>query len=113
MQSDLFSILFNTDDIADSTVNNYCTGFRAINIKYKNYFKNILITTVAKIMELVENETINNAIKMFNIAISTENVYAYNNLGQIYETSKDYKNAFNCYTSFANLGESWATNKGG
>jgi|GEM_PF-6153090 len=36
-QADLFSIIFNTDSIADSTVNNYCTGFRAINSTYKNY----------------------------------------------------------------------------
>ena len=35
-QSDLFGIIFNTYNIADSTVNNYCTGYRSINIKYKN-----------------------------------------------------------------------------
>ena len=40
-QSDLFCIIFNCDYIADSTVNNYCTGFRAINSKYKNYFYNL------------------------------------------------------------------------
>lgn len=40
-QADLFSIIFNTDSIADSTVNNYCTGFRAINSTYKNYIKNL------------------------------------------------------------------------
>ena len=39
LQSDLFSIIFNTYNVADSTVNNYCTGLRAINPKYKNYFK--------------------------------------------------------------------------
>ena len=38
VQSELFYIIFNTDDIADSTGNNYCTGNRSINIKYKNYF---------------------------------------------------------------------------
>ena len=69
LQSDLFSIIFNTYDIADSTVNNYCTGFRAINPVYKNYFKdiqdnfendkNILIRTIVKILELIENEEIN------------------------------------------------------
>ena len=41
LQSNLFSIIFNTDDIADSTVNNYCTGLRSINPKYRNYFKEI------------------------------------------------------------------------
>ena len=39
LQADLFSIIFNTYSIADSTVNNYCTGLRAINPKYRNYFK--------------------------------------------------------------------------
>lgn len=69
LQSELFSIIFDTEDVADSTVNNYCTGLRAINSKFKNYFKNIkneydndknrLITTIGKIIELVENEDIN------------------------------------------------------
>ena len=34
-QHTLFSIIFNTEDIADSTINNYCTGLRSINSKYK------------------------------------------------------------------------------
>lgn len=68
VQSDLFSIIFNTYDIADSTVNNYCTGLRAINTKYKNYFEDIkdkyreertiLVTTIAKIIELIDNKKI-------------------------------------------------------
>ena len=41
LQSDLFSIIFNTENIADSTVNNYCTGLRAINPKYKKYFQDL------------------------------------------------------------------------
>lgn len=67
-QSELFCIIFNTEDIADSTVNNYCTGLRAINIKYKNYFKevkneferdrNCLITTIGKILVLIENKSV-------------------------------------------------------
>lgn len=69
VQSDLFSIIFDTYDIADSTVNNYCTGLRAINFKYKNYFKDIrdkfkedktvLVSTIAKIIELIENTKMN------------------------------------------------------
>lgn len=68
LQSELFEILFDTDDIADSTVNNYCTGFRAINPKYKKYFKeieenykknkNILINKIGKIIALIENNKI-------------------------------------------------------
>ena len=61
LQADLFSIIFNTYNIADSTVNNYCTGLRAINPQYRNYFKeiknqyendkNILVVTIGKILE--------------------------------------------------------------
>lgn len=76
-QSDLFSIIFNTENIADSTVNNYCTGFRAINPKYKNYIKNIkeeylnnpkiLINTFSKILKLVDINTQKNVtINTFN-----------------------------------------------
>lgn len=67
-QSELFSIIFNTDNIADSTINNYCTGFRAINPIYKNYFKdikkdfekdnNIFISIIGKILELIEDSRV-------------------------------------------------------
>ena len=86
LQADLFSIIFNTYNIADSTVNNYCTGLRAINPQYRNYFKeiknkfesdkNILIVTIGKILELIEDEIdvenitiekINNSSKLNNI----------------------------------------------
>ena len=64
-QSDLFSIIFNTDTVADSTVNNYCTGFRSINSKYKKYIQNIktnyekdkksMKPLVSKIVSLISN----------------------------------------------------------
>lgn len=95
MQSDLFSIIFDTEDIADSTVNNYCTGFRAINIKYKNYFKNIkneyqnnkkiLIKTIAKIIELIEDENTNiNTISKINKNIKFKQI-----CNRLYSISKN------------------------
>ena len=79
LQSDLFAIIFNTYNIADSTVNNYCTGFRAINPKYRSYFKEIenifeqdktvLVSTVGKILELIEGKE----IKADNITIDQIN----------------------------------------
>lgn len=79
LQSDLFSIIFDTEDIADSTVNNYCTGLRAINSKYKNYFKDIrddfetnndvLIQTIGKILQLIENKPLN----LYNINLKNIN----------------------------------------
>ncbi len=38
IQSEIFCILFNIDSISDTTVNNYCTGVRAINSKYKSIY---------------------------------------------------------------------------
>lgn len=66
-QPTLFTIIFNTENIADSTINNYCTGLRAINPKYKQYIselknqfnKNnkILIPILDKILNLISNDT--------------------------------------------------------
>ena len=56
-QSDLFCIVFNTENIADSTVNNYCTGLRAINSKYKDYYftlKNKYIKNSKSLLPIVE-----------------------------------------------------------
>lgn len=76
-QADLFSIIFNVDSIADSTVNNYCTGFRAINTTYKNYIKNlknqysknhnILVPILTKILLLIDiNSTSNTNMELIN-----------------------------------------------
>ncbi len=40
IQSEIFCILFDIDAISDTTVNNYCTGVRAINSKYKSIYVN-------------------------------------------------------------------------
>ena len=65
LQSDLFCEIFNIDNIANSTVNNYLTGFRTINSKYKNiyfsmkeeYIKNqlYLIPTISRILSFIDN----------------------------------------------------------
>ena len=63
IQSEIFCILFDIDSISDTTVNNYCTGVRAINSNYKNIyvnwrqqyakdetiFKNIILNIIATI----------------------------------------------------------------
>lgn len=38
MQSELFMVIFNVDDINDTTVNNYCVGVRGINEIYKQKY---------------------------------------------------------------------------
>ena len=35
IQTEIFCILFNIDSISDTTVNNYCTGYRTIGNNYK------------------------------------------------------------------------------
>ena len=41
LQSEIFCILFEAKDISDTTVNNYCTGYRAINSAYKEKYLNL------------------------------------------------------------------------
>ena len=76
-QSDIFSAIFETYDIADSTVNNYCTGLRAINSQYKEFIqnkydkyesnKNIFIDNIRSIIEILESSTIDKiTIKQIN-----------------------------------------------
>lgn len=38
-QTDIFCALFNIDNISDSTVNNYCIGYRSIGPDYKNIYQ--------------------------------------------------------------------------
>ena len=54
---------------------------------------------------------INKAIKYFTKAANKNYIYAYNNLGKIYEENKDYQKAFEYYLKSANEEESWACNK--
>lgn len=64
MQGEIFSILFNTDIVNDTTVNNYCVGVRGINDTYKqvylNYRKkyekdeNILKPTITRIISIMD-----------------------------------------------------------
>lgn len=56
---------------------------------------------------------INKAIQYFEIAAKNNYLYAYNNLGKIYEEKKDYQKAFEYYLKSAKQEESWACNKVG
>jgi len=53
----------------------------------------------------------NLAIKYFEKAAEKNYIYAYNNLGRIYESKKDYQKAFTYFEKSANEEESWACNK--
>lgn len=51
------------------------------------------------------------AIKYFNQAKEKNYLYAYNNLGLIYEEEKNYKEAYNCFLHSSIYEENWACNK--
>lgn len=100
VQSDFFSALFNTYDFADSTVNNYCTGLRSINTKYKNYFeeirdnfkrdKSILIPTIGKILALIENKPFDiDKITIMQINDNTKLMHICNKLYTISKNDSD------------------------
>ena len=64
VQTELFCILFNIENISETTVNNYCTGLRSINSTYKQtyinykkkYFNNkdILIPTINNLLSIID-----------------------------------------------------------
>lgn len=56
---------------------------------------------------------LNEAIKYFHIASTSNYAYANNNLGLICERENKHQEAFDYYLKAANLGESWACNKVG
>lgn len=59
-----------------------------------------------------QNEiNLNKAIQHFELAAKNNYIYAFNNLGKIYEDKQEYKTAFEYYIKSANEEESWACNK--
>lgn len=51
------------------------------------------------------------AIKYFELAANKNYIYAFNNLGKIYENQNNYQKAFEYYSKSADEEESWACNK--
>ena len=83
-------------------------------LKYLNTAINLGSTAALNTMGLYHLNNLKDestAIIYFEKAIKQNYVYAYNNLGKIYENKKDYIKAFNHYIKSATLEESWACNK--
>lgn len=76
----------------------------ALNTKGLTYLRGI---------NLNKEKNIEKAIEYFEKAASKGYVYAYNNLGKIYEEDKNIKKALDCYQHSADEEESWACNKMG
>ena len=98
-QSEIFSIIFDDDTLSDSTINNYCIGYRSIGNTYKKKYhkykkeyidnKLIFIDTISNLISILEGninnnftyEEINNnkllkklCNKLYNIAKNDKNV---------------------------------------
>ena len=95
IHSEVFCALFDIDDINETTVNNYCTGYRAIGSEFvqkyivlqnrykldKNVFENIVQNIVNILEGFIYKENINNSkklkevsVKLYNIAKNDKNV---------------------------------------
>lgn len=98
LQSELFCIIFETNDVSATTINNYCTGIRSINSDFKEKyiklynkylkdptcFKNIILQIIflldSKTVEftniLFENalKLINNNARLYNICMKLYNI---------------------------------------
>ena len=98
-QSEIFSIIFDDDSLSDSTINNYCIGYRNIGNVYKKKYhkckkeylnnKLILLDNISNLISILEGninsnssyENINNnkllkelCNKLYNIAKNDKNV---------------------------------------
>lgn len=62
---------------------------------------------------LDNKKDLDKASHYFKEAANYKYIYAYNNLGRIYEMKKNYQKAFECFLISANEEESWACNKVG
>ena len=66
MQTELFSIIFDTNDVSASSVNNYCIGYRAIAVDYKKLYYyvrdnishdyEILAQTIIDLINILEDQ---------------------------------------------------------
>lgn len=64
IQTEIFCLLFNIDNISETTIGNYCTGYRAINSKYKQIYINyqkkflknneILLPTINNLISIID-----------------------------------------------------------
>lgn len=69
-QTEIFYVLFDTSDVSDSTINNYCIGYRSIGVNFrekyvaykKNYEKNpeVFSNIIMGLMSILDGEIYNN-----------------------------------------------------
>ncbi len=95
LQTDIFNIIFDTDNINDTTINNYCVGIRSINNNYKQkiiilknkYLKDnkIMINKIINIISIIDgNIYLNNNLDIINNHIILKDI-----LLKLYNISKN------------------------
>ncbi len=104
-QSEIFSVVFDDDNLSDSTINNYCIGYRNIGSKYKKKFQKFKEEYVQN--KLVLLDVINNLIKILESTIGYNYTYEEINsnkllkcvCNRLYNIAKNDKNIDNEFTT--------------
>lgn len=89
-QREIFSSIFNVNNVNNTTINNYCIGYRAIPLEYKKYYSDLInnkegyVDIILSIMNILDNtiyinnseslDKINNNIKLKNVIIKLINI---------------------------------------
>ncbi|MBQ6284844.1 MAG: sel1 repeat family protein [Bacilli bacterium] len=89
-QREIFSSIFNVNNVNNTTINNYCIGYRAIPLEYKKYYSDLMnnkegyVDIILSIMNILDNtiyinnseslDKINNNIKLKNVIIKLINI---------------------------------------
>lgn len=103
-QSEIFSIIFNDDTLSDSTINNYCIGYRNIGSIYKKKYHKYKKEYQEN--KLILLEVINNLISILEGNISNKITYEDINknkllkelCNKLYNIAKNDKNVSNEFT---------------
>jgi len=103
-QSEIFSIIFDEDCLSDSTINNYCIGYRNIGNNYKQKYykykkeytsnKLVLVETISNLISILEGN-INELIEYKNI---NANKLLKKLCNKLYNIAKNDKNVSSDFT---------------
>ncbi len=97
-QSEIFSCIFSVNNINNTTINNYCIGYRSIPIEYKDMYiniyanKNKFLDIIITIMNILDNKIYSNDIKIVNNNSKIKEII--DNLLIICRKDKNIKNEF-------------------
>ncbi len=97
-QSEIFSCLFNTNNINNTTINNYCIGYRSIPLEYKQMYKNMyfnkdmFLDIFTSIINILDNRIYSKDIDVINSNNKLKDVI--NSLILVCKKDKNIKKSF-------------------